>query len=109
MITHRTAGAATHRRAGVWVFGQPHMTFAFHQGQDFLFDEFGIAAGQRVIFQASFTPLGVAATVTMEMAIITGTFFAAIRLSKAVNNCRSGPSAPTINGAAVSGTYCRGT
>ena len=45
----------------------------------------------------------------MEMAIITGTRCWAIRLSSAVNNARSGPSAPTMNGAAVPGTYCFGT
>ena len=33
-----------------------------------------------------------------EMAIITGTFFSAIRLSSTVNNVRSGPSAPKMNG-----------
>ena len=45
----------------------------------------------------------------IEIPIITGTFFAAIRLSSTVNNTLSGPSAPTINGAAVPGTYCFGT
>ena len=45
----------------------------------------------------------------MEMAIITGTRFCAIRLSSAVNSAWSGPSAPTMNGAAVPGTYCFGT
>ena len=45
----------------------------------------------------------------MEMAIITGTRCCAIRLSSAVNSARSGPSAPTMNGAAVPGTYCLGT
>jgi hypothetical protein len=45
----------------------------------------------------------------MEMAIITGTRFCAIRLSSAVNSSGSGPSAPTMNGANVPGTYCLGT
>jgi len=45
----------------------------------------------------------------IEMAIITGTFFSAIKLSKAVNKTWSGPSAQTMNGAAVPGTYCYGT
>src|ERR1700675_608399 len=36
----------------------------------------------------------------MEMAIIAGTRFWAIRLSSAANNSGSGPSAPTINDAA---------
>ena len=41
----------------------------------------------------------------IEMAIITGRRCWAIRLSMAVNNGRSGPSAPTRNGASVPGTY----
>ena len=45
----------------------------------------------------------------IEMAIIAGTRFCAIRLSSAVNSSWSGPSAPTMNGAAVPGTYCFGT
>ena len=39
----------------------------------------------------------------MEMAIITGTLFWAMRLSSAVNSDLSGPSAPTMNGAARAG------
>ena len=45
----------------------------------------------------------------IEIATITGTRCWAIRLSSAVNSIGSGPSAPTINGAAVPGTYCLGT
>ena len=45
----------------------------------------------------------------IEMAIITGTRFSWIRLSSATGSARSGPSAPTINGAAVPATYCCGT
>ena len=45
----------------------------------------------------------------METAIITGTRCWAIRVSNAVNKRGSGPSAPTMNGATVPGTYCLGT
>ena len=44
----------------------------------------------------------------MEIATITGTRFCAIRLSSAVNNNGSGPSAPTMNGTIVPGAYCCG-
>jgi hypothetical protein len=44
----------------------------------------------------------------IEIAIIGGTRFCAIRLSRAVKSSGSGPSAPTMNGAAVPGTYCCG-
>ena len=40
----------------------------------------------------------------IEIAIITGTRFSAIRLSRAVNKVRSGPSAPTMKGASAPGT-----
>ena len=43
------------------------------------------------------------------IATIAGTRFCAIKLSKAMNSALSGPSAPTMNGAAVPGTYCFGT
>src|SRR5580658_4619578 len=45
----------------------------------------------------------------MEIAIIAGTRFRAFKLSRVVNKSGSGPSAPTINGAGVPGTYCAGT
>ena len=44
----------------------------------------------------------------MEMAIIAGTRFWAIRLSNAANNSGSGPSAPTMNGAARAGDVLLG-
>src|SRR5207247_2429975 len=44
-----------------------------------------------------------------EAPFIAGRRFSAIRLSRAVNNVRSGPSASTINGASVPATYCLGT
>ncbi len=63
-----------------------------------------------MVFESALAALGVAAKpLPMEMEIITGTLCWAMRLSKDVNNKRSGPSAPTMNGAAVPGTYCRGT
>src|SRR5881394_437487 len=46
----------------------------------------------------------------MEIAIITGSRLAAIMLSSAVNRAASfGPSAPTMKGTTVPGTYCFGT
>ena len=44
----------------------------------------------------------------IEMAIITGTRFWAMRLSSAVKSSLSGPSAPTMNGAAVPGDVLLG-
>jgi hypothetical protein len=45
----------------------------------------------------------------MEIPIIAGTFLSAMRLSSVVNSNGSGPSAPTMKGASVPGTYCLGT
>ncbi len=45
----------------------------------------------------------------IEIATIGGTLCSAIKLSSAVNSMRSGPSAPTINGAGTPGAYCFGT
>ena len=44
----------------------------------------------------------------MEMAIMAGTLPCAMRLSRVAKRRGSGPSAPTIKGAGVPGTYCLG-
>ena len=84
--------------------------FAFDERQHFVLDELGVLAGHGVVFEAALAALGVAAAVADgDGDHRRAALFSAMRLSRAVKSRRSGPSAPTMNGASVPGTYCLGT
>ena len=103
----RTAGAAAHRRAasGSWV----NFTLAaFSASGSTSFSTNSALAGHGVVFEAALAALGVAAAVADGDVNHHRHPALAIRLSRAVNISRSVPSVPTINGAAVPGTYSLG-
>ena len=57
------SGAAAHGGAGVGVVGEADVGLGFDEGEDFCFDELGVAGGEGVVFEASLRALRVAAAV----------------------------------------------
>ena len=57
------SGAAAHGGAGVGVVGELDVGLGFDEGEDFVLDELGVAAGQGVVLEAALGALGVAAAV----------------------------------------------
>ena len=77
--------------------------------QHFGLDELRVASRHRVVLEAALAALGVAAAVADRDRDHRRH---ALLRDQVVERCeqqRSGPSAPTMNGAAVPGTYCFGT
>ena len=57
------SGAAAHGGAGVGVVGEADVGAGFDEGEDFGFDELGVAGGEGVVFEASLGALRVAGAV----------------------------------------------
>jgi hypothetical protein len=99
----RAAGTAAHRRPALGILVNFTLHLLFHQRQHFFLDELRIRPDMVSYSSPRSLPWASPPPLPMEMAIITGTRLLAIRLSKAVNNARSVPSAPTMKGATVPG------
>src|SRR3954453_4958778 len=59
----RSARAAAHRGAGVWIAREFYVAARFDEREHFGFDEFGVAAGHGIVFEAALAALGIASTV----------------------------------------------
>ena len=103
----RSAGAAAHRRAPFGILRQLHVAFAARRAAALPSRRTprSVPTSCRIPGRAG-CPARRRCRCRSRCAIIAGTRFCAIRLSSAVNSSGSGPSAPTMNGAAVPGTYC---
>src|ERR1700733_7445323 len=103
------SGAAAHGSPATRVLGEFPSSLGFDARQHFLFHELRVDSGHGVVLKTAFTALRVPLPLPMEIAIIAGTLCWAIKVSGTEKSSGSGPSAPTMNGATLPGTYCLGT
>ena len=96
------------RPSGSWV----SLTWACRstRGQNLLLDKLGVAAGHGVVLEAAFAALRVSAAVADGDGDLHGNFVLGDQaVERGEERACPEPSAPTMKGATVPGTYCFGT
>jgi hypothetical protein len=89
--------------------GERDVGAGFDEGEDLVLDEVGVPGGRVSYSRPRSLPCASPPPLPMEMAIMVGSLWVAMRLSRTVKRRWSGPSAPMMKGARVPGTYCAGT
>ena len=103
------AGAAADGGAAVGIVGELDVGLGFDERQDFVLDELGVLAGHGVVLEAALAALGVAAAVADGDGDHGGKLVRGDECVERGEEQRSGPSAPTMNGAIGAGDVCLGT